>query len=97
MNKLHNNKNPTLSAARAEHEKLGKERENLVQAIKDGVLASKVKNDLTRIAARRRQLERLLEGAEEEPVLLHPSIVLYHCEQVSDLAEALQATRRPQS
>lgn len=40
LNKLRSEKNATLAAAKAEVGKLAKQRENLIQAIKDGVPAS---------------------------------------------------------
>ena len=60
--------------AKAELGKLAKQREHLIQAIKDGVPAAEVKDDLARIAARREELETLLAGTKEEPVLLHPNM-----------------------
>jgi site-specific DNA recombinase len=70
-NKLRGEKNATLAAAKAELGKLARQREHLIQAIKDGVPAAEVKDDLARIAARREELEELLAGTKEEPVLLH--------------------------
>lgn len=49
LNKLRSEKNAHLAAAKGELAKLGKERENLIQAIKDGVPASEVKDDLVRV------------------------------------------------
>ena len=71
-------KNASRSAAKGELDKLERDRERLIQAIKDGVPASEVKDDLARIAARREELEALLEGTTEEPVLLHPNMAA-HC------------------
>ena len=53
--------------------------------------ASEVKNDLARIAARREELEAMLEGTTEEPVLLHPNMAAHYRAQVARLAEALNA------
>ncbi len=52
LNALRNEKNASLIAAKAELTRLAKERLNLIQAIKDGVPASEVKDDLARITAR---------------------------------------------
>ena len=73
-NKLRSEKNATLIAAKAELQKLARDKEKLIQAIMDGVPASEVKDDLARIAARREVLESLLTGTQEEPVLLHPNM-----------------------
>jgi DNA invertase Pin-like site-specific DNA recombinase len=90
-NKLHMEKNATLIAAKAELEKLARNKANLIQAIKDGVPASEIKDDLARITARREELESLLTGTQEEPVLLHPNMAEFYRRQVADLAQALNA------
>ena len=69
--------------------RLARQRENLIQAIKDGVPAAEVKEDLARITARREELEALLSGSTEEPVLLHPQMAAHYRAQVARLAEAL--------
>jgi site-specific DNA recombinase len=43
----------------------GEGRDRLIQAIKDGVPAYEVRDDLARIAARREELQALIEGATE--------------------------------
>jgi site-specific DNA recombinase len=90
-NRLRSEKNATLAAAKAELGKLARQREHLIQAIKDGVPAAEVKDDLARIAARREELEELLTGTKEEPVLLHPNMAGYYREKVAALSEALTA------
>ena len=62
LNALRGAQNAALDGARAELGKLARQREHLIQAIKDGVPAAEVKDDLARIAARREELEALLEG-----------------------------------
>jgi hypothetical protein len=47
---------------RGELARLTKQRENIIQAIKDGVPATEVKDDLARIVMRREELEALLAG-----------------------------------
>ena len=74
LNKLRTEKNASLVAARGELARLTKQRENIIQAIKDGVPATEVKDDLARIVMRREELEALLAGTKEEPVLLHPNM-----------------------
>jgi site-specific DNA recombinase len=49
LNKLRSEKNASLGAARSELARLAKQRENIIQAIKDGVPASEVKDDLAGI------------------------------------------------
>lgn len=90
-NRLRGEKNAHLAAAKAEFGKLVKERENLIQAIKDGVPASEVKDDLARVVSRREELETLLATTKEDPVLLHPGMAEHYRQQVAALAEALTA------
>jgi hypothetical protein len=89
MNRLRGERNASLGAARSELAKLAKARENLIQAIKDGVPASEVKDDLARVAARREELEAMLGGTREEPVLLHPGMAAHYRSQVANLAQVL--------
>ncbi|WOS64637.1 recombinase family protein [Sinorhizobium fredii] len=89
MNKLRNEKNASLGTAKSELAKLAKARDNIIQAIKDGVPATEVKDDLARITARREELESLLAGTKEEPVLLHPGMAAHYRDQVANLAQAL--------
>jgi DNA invertase Pin-like site-specific DNA recombinase len=89
LNELRGEKNASLAAAKTELGKLSKDRERLIQAIKDGVPAAEVKDDLARIAARRDELETLLDTTTEEPVLLHPAMAGHYRAQVARLVEAL--------
>ena len=69
--------------------RLAKQRENIIQAIEDGVPASEVKDDLARLAARREELEALLAGTKEDPTLLHPKMATHYRRQVANLAAVL--------
>jgi site-specific DNA recombinase len=89
LNKLRSEKNASLGAARGELARLLKQRENIIQAIKDGVPAGEVKDDLARVAGRREELEALLAGAMEEPVLVHPNMAAHYHRQVANLAQVL--------
>ena len=57
LNALRNEKTASLISAKTECDKLAREKDNLIRAIKDGVPASEVKDDLARIAVRREELE----------------------------------------
>ena len=61
----------------------------MIQAIKDGVPASEVKEELVRVAARREELEASLAGTKDEPVLLHPNMAEHYRAQVANLARVL--------
>lgn len=89
LNTLRSEKNASLNAAKTELTRLAKQREHLIQAIKDGVPAAEVKDDLARVAARREELEALLEGTQEEPVLLHPQMAGHYRQQVAKLTAVL--------
>jgi site-specific DNA recombinase len=89
LNKLRTEKNASLVAARDELARLTKQRENVIQAIKDGVPATEVKDDLARIVMRREELETLLAGTKEEPILLHPNMGAEYRKQVANLAQVL--------
>ncbi len=89
LNKLRTEKNASLVAARGELARLTKQRENIIQAIKDGVPATEVKDDLARIVMRREELEALLVATKEEPVLLHPNMGAEYRKQVANLAQVL--------
>jgi site-specific DNA recombinase len=89
LNKLRAENNASLGAARDEMARLTKQRENIIKAIKEGVPASEVKDDLARIMMRREELETLLAGTKEEPVLLHPNMAAEYRKQVVNLAHVL--------
>ena len=80
-----------LHAARAELERIARDKDRLIQAIKDRVPGSEVKEDFARIAARRDELQAMLDGTTEEPVLLHPNMAEHYRAQVARLAEILSA------
>ena len=89
-NALRGAKNAQLTSARTELAKLAKDRDRLIEAIKAGVPAAEVKDDLARIAARREELEALLDS-KDEPVILHPGMAEHYRRQVAALADALNA------
>lgn len=89
LNKVRIERNGTLGAARGELARLIKQRENIIQAIKDGVPAAEVREELARVVLRREELKTLLQGVQEEPVLLHPKMATEYRRQVANLAEVL--------
>ena len=86
--------NAARNRYQAELEKLAKEREKLIQAIKDGVPGGEVKSDFERIVERREELESILESTEEAPALLHPSMAERYRQEVSGLVSALNDEKR---
>ena len=64
--------NARIEGYKAELGRLAGKKARLIDAIADGVPACEIKDELARIAARREELEGLLNGTEEAPVLMHP-------------------------
>ncbi|HEX7073859.1 MAG TPA: hypothetical protein VF226_07440 [Hyphomicrobiaceae bacterium] len=93
LNRLRAEKNAALGSAKSELATLLKERENIIQAIRDGVPASEMKDDLARITVRREELEALLAGTKEVPVLLHPNMATHYRSQVARLVAILNDER----
>jgi hypothetical protein len=89
LNRLRGERNASRGAARNELARIAKQRDNIIQAIKDGVPASEVKEELVRLAARREELEASLAGTKDEPVLLHPNMAEHYRAQVANLARVL--------
>ncbi|TXL75228.1 recombinase family protein [Vineibacter terrae] len=89
MNRLRGEKNASLASAKAELARLARQRGNIIEAIKNGVSGAEVKDDLARIVARREELEALLAGTKEEPVLLHPGMAAHYRNQVGNLVAVL--------
>jgi len=78
-----------LSHGRQELASVEREIVKLVQAIKDGVSAVSIKNELLSLEARQTELRRHLE-APEMPQLLHPRMADVYREKVSSLCNALE-------
>ncbi len=79
-----------LKDAHAERDKLLKARANVLQAIREGIAASLVKDELEGIAARLEVLETMIAQGKETPrPLLHPTMARRYREQVAALKAAL--------
>ncbi len=90
MNSLRSAQSATLKRYKMEQRKLAKEKENIVQAIKDGVPASMIKDDLIRVANRQEELEELLALQKQAPKpLIHPSMASRYRAEVQNLRKAL--------
>ena len=90
MNALRAAQNAALASRQAEATKLTKERENIVQAIKDGVPASMIKDDLARVSARLDELSALTENEHDEPrPLIHPTMSRRYRSEIEALTKAL--------
>jgi site-specific DNA recombinase len=88
LNKLRSEMNAWRGAARVELARL-KQRENIIQAIKDGVPATEVKGELRPHRAAARRTGSAARRDQEEPVLLHPNMAAHYRSQVANLAQVL--------
>jgi site-specific DNA recombinase len=95
LNALRRQMEAGRSALKADLARLRKERENIIRAIKDGVAAALVKDDLAAVAARQAELEEALAQAPKEPrPLIHPAMARRYRAQVKAPREALGDTAR---
>ena len=70
--------------------RLDKEKENIVQAIKDGVPASMVKDELERVVKRQKELVAQMESGDDEPrPLIHPTMSRRYKNEIYVLTKAL--------
>jgi len=88
-NELCKQRNSSVRRWQEELQNCIRERDRLVQSIKDGVPGSLVKDDLIRMAARREELEKSLANKSETPVLIHPRMADRYKQEVTALRTAL--------
>ncbi|WP_444994769.1 recombinase family protein [Aliikangiella sp. IMCC44359] len=90
LNELRKSENIALKQYQAEHEKLAKEKENIIKAIKDGVPASVLSEELQKITHRQEKLICLIsEQGEVEQPILHPSMAVHYKHSIADLKKLL--------
>ncbi len=63
----------------------------IIQAIKDGIPALSLKDELCALESRKDDLERALQSAPSPVVRLHPNLAEFYREKVANLADALNA------
>ena len=90
LNRLRMEHRAGLSSARTELAVVEREIRELVQAIKDGVSALSIKDELLSLEARKAELQSRLE-APEMPELLHPRMADIYREKVGSLCSALES------
>ncbi len=90
LNRLRMGHRAGLSSARTELGTVEREIRKLVQAIKDGVSALSIKDELLSLEARKTELQSRLD-APEMPELLHPRMADVYREKVKNLCGALEA------
>ena len=89
INELRQTRNATINRYKKELQKLAADKEKIIEAIKNGIPASEVKDALNKIIERREELENYLEGKEEAPVLLHPNMSQRYQKEVEALRISL--------
>lgn len=89
INKLRIDRNALLIGYKSEFERADKELDKLVDAICNGIPASKVKDRMWELENRKEELTRLIANTKEAPVYIHPNMGKLYREKVSGLAKAL--------
>jgi site-specific DNA recombinase len=90
LNRLRMEHRAALSSARTELARVEREIRKLVQAIKDGVSALSIRDELLSLETRKAELQSRLE-APEMPELLHPRMSDVYREKVGSLCLALES------
>jgi site-specific DNA recombinase len=91
LNRLRSLQRTALSKQKAELSKLDKERANIIKAIKDGLPAELIKDELEEISQRQDDLKKLIEDQSHEVrPIIHPSMALRYREAVTGLRESLK-------
>jgi DNA invertase Pin-like site-specific DNA recombinase len=90
LNRLRMEHRASLTQGRAELARVEREIRKFIQAIKDGVPALSIKDELLSLEARKGELQSRLE-APEMPELLHPRMADVYREKVGNLCLALES------
>ncbi len=90
MNRLRMEQRASLSGARRELERVKRDVQRLIQAIKDGLTGPDLKAEWNGLQERKAALEIKLSTADEPPPLLHPSMADVYRSKVEELAAALR-------
>ncbi len=89
LNRLRMEMSASLNAQRLELEKIDKEQDKLVDAICEGVPASKVKGRMIELEKRKEELESQLADAREPAPLLHPNMAKTYAKKLDNLMKTL--------
>jgi site-specific DNA recombinase len=89
MNRLHGQKNAQRDEDRRALTKIERELDRLVQALMDGVPASRVKDKMTDLERRKAELESQLTGTADNGVLLHPRMAGQYRQEIARLRDVL--------
>ncbi len=89
MNRLRGEGNAQRKADLATLPKINRELDRMVQAIMDGVPASRVKDKMIDLESRKAEIEARIKDSEDNPLRIHPNMANYYRDQIARLREAL--------
>ena len=89
MNRLRGEGNAQRTADLATLPKINRELDRMVQAIMDGVPASRVKDKMIDLESRKAEIEARIKDSEDNPLRIHPNMANYYRDQIARLREAL--------
>ncbi len=90
LNRLRMEGRAEIATSEAEVEKIDRELAKLLTAIKSGGPIEAIVDDMRSLEARKAELTRFLETADEPPPLLHPSMAELYRSRVQGLYDSLQ-------
>lgn len=90
INRLRMEASADITAKKAELEKIDRQIDKIIDAIKEGYRTPKMKNELFDREHRNEQLTFELESAKEPPALLHPNMAQEYRKRIDGLFEALE-------
>ncbi len=92
LNNLRRQRKDALSSMQKEQRRLVKERESLIQAIKDGIPASAIKDELLRVTEAQEELEDQINAHNQhkDKPLVHPSMARLYHQQIKSLRTSLE-------
>ncbi len=98
MNALRSAQNAALARQKSDMTKIAREKENIIQAIKDGVPASMVKDELEQVSAKLDELASSMNEQDQgQKPLIHPSMARRYREQVENLRGLLEGGQAGQA
>jgi site-specific DNA recombinase len=89
FNRLRRQEANEQAAAHAELTKIERQMRNIIEAVKAGMFAPAMKDELVALETRKAQLVELAHDRAEEPFLLHPGLADVYRKKVEKLTEAL--------
>ncbi len=91
LNLLHRREQDARASLERDLEKVNRGIRRIIEAIKDGVPASSIKDEMIALEARKQDLTARLQAAPEEKPLIHPGLAKLYRRKVADLTEALNS------